>query len=497
MMARTGAFLKLRNRKSQIEWRPPALRKKRRPRENGNMQLKWSLGKFRAHEAKKTAAWGTSAVLVLTMIGLPLFSYCLSNLANVYLEKRIVAEFNKTYPSSELTISGFRYNLWKNRIACDALAIRSPDSGFSGSLGKFWLSGVGWLYLITKGKHPEKAFLGVAAQAQDVSLKFPHSDYGLDCERLTLFLPRGEITAAGVGVGPRVKDEQYFAARKFRDTRFRLKVSEIRVDGLAVEALLTARGYQARSLRLRRLWLDALVDNYVPVDPDLPPARMPNELLNSSNEYLRIASLELDDGKLKYAETYAHGATPARVVFDHIQLRATGIVSQGKRGEAAQLHGEAVFMEKGRMTLDLMVPLASRGFSLQYSGSLGPMDLTRLNPFLEHSEYLRIDSGVINQTITFKVQAREGHAAGAVKAPYQDLAISFLNNRTGSSRDLMNEMKSFMTNRLKLRGNNLPDRQGELEIGRVNYQRRPQDTFIQFLWFSLRSGVLDIIFKRP
>lgn len=28
---------------------------------------------------------------------------------------------------------------------------------------------------------------------------------------------------------------------------------------------------------------------------------------------------------------------------------------------------------------------------------------------------------------------------------------------------------------------------------KVGYQGRPDDTFIQIVWFSLRSGVLDVI----
>jgi hypothetical protein len=32
-----------------------------------------------------------------------------------------------------------------------------------------------------------------------------------------------------------------------------------------------------------------------------------------------------------------------------------------------------------------------------------------------------------------------------------------------------------------------------MKEGEVNYTRRPEDTFLQFAWFALRSGVLDVI----
>jgi hypothetical protein len=34
---------------------------------------------------------------------------------------------------------------------------------------------------------------------------------------------------------------------------------------------------------------------------------------------------------------------------------------------------------------------------------------------------------------------------------------------------------------------------GSMKEGKVNYTRRPEDEFLQFLWFALRSGVLDVI----
>jgi hypothetical protein len=32
-----------------------------------------------------------------------------------------------------------------------------------------------------------------------------------------------------------------------------------------------------------------------------------------------------------------------------------------------------------------------------------------------------------------------------------------------------------------------------MKEGEVNYTRRPEDEFLQFAWFALRSGVLDVI----
>ena len=86
-----------------------------------------------------------------------------------------------------------------------------------------------------------------------------------------------------------------------------------------------------------------------------------------------------------------------------------------------------------------------------------------------------------------------GQARGHVRAIYRDLEIAVLNKRTGSDKGLANRAASFLANELKIRNSNAPDASGSMKEGVVNYTRRPEDQFLQFVWFALRSGVLDVI----
>ena len=68
-----------------------------------------------------------------------------------------------------------------------------------------------------------------------------------------------------------------------------------------------------------------------------------------------------------------------------------------------------------------------------------------------------------------------------------------LNNQTGSAKGLENRVTSFFEDALKIRHSNAPDASGSMKEGEINYTRSPEDTFLQFAWFALRSGVLDVI----
>ncbi len=117
---------------------------------------------------------------------------------------------------------------------------------------------------------------------------------------------------------------------------------------------------------------------------------------------------------------------------------------------------------------------------------------TRLDAFLDIAEHTRIKSGRA-QAAAFEIDVTAGQARGHVHGIYKNLDIALLNKQTGSAKGLGNRVASFFANELKIRNSNAPDASGSMKEGEVNYTRRPDDEFLQFAWFALRSGVLDVI----
>jgi hypothetical protein len=140
----------------------------------------------------------------------------------------------------------------------------------------------------------------------------------------------------------------------------------------------------------------------------------------------------------------------------------------------------------------MSIPITPSDFSLHYSGSLSAMDLTRLNAFLDIAERTRIKSGQA-QEAEFDIDVSAGRASGRVRAIYQHLQIAVLDKQTDTPKGMRNRVASFLTNTLKIRGSNGPDTWRSIKEGKVNYSRGPGDEFIQFEWFALRTGVLDVI----
>lgn len=449
-----------------------------------------------AHRSKlsrrKVVTYASLAVAAIVFVCVLVFLLFPDTYINGYLKKQIIMAFTRAYPEYSMRIAGVHYNIWENRIECDDIALTSIDSTFSGSIGKFSVSGIDWLQILWQGDLATKGLNGSVADAREIVLTFLKSQYELHCGRLHVSVPASDILAEALELHPLVRDDKFFASSKFRRTRFRIVLPQCRVTGADCRGLLQGKTYSARSVQVNDASFDILVNMDTPYNKNSSRPLMPNEGLSSINRITQIDSINFINGRLKYAERYIIGSAPAELTFDSVHLSAEGITNHADPGATTVVQAHAKFMKASTMKLLMVIPLISPEIKSRYSGSFDAMDLSRLNSFLEIGEDLRIKSGIL-QSVTFDISMIGGHSSGTVRAIYRDLYIATLNRRTGSERGTVNRIKSFIVNEMKIRETNMPDKSGSIKIGEVNYTRKRDDTFLQLVWFSLRSGVGDVV----
>jgi hypothetical protein len=351
------------------------------------------------------------------------------------------------------------------------------------------VNGISWLRLL---RHKNKPFDRVTADAREIALTFPRAQSEIQCGRLRVSVPDSEISAEAGELHAVVRDDAFFASRKFRRTRFRIFLPLCKATGADCRELLAGQAYRVRSVLIRDPSLDILVNMDTPYNKDASRPLMPNEALALIKKVTQVNGVNVVNGRLKYAERYTIGVRPAEVSFDSMQLSASGITNHGGPRSMAVIHGQGLFMKTSRMKFHLTVPVSVPENSFGYSGSLDAMDLTRLNSFLEIGENLRLKSGFL-QTASFDIMVNQGRASGTVRAQYKDLAVDLLDKKTGSEKGVMNRISSFFINAAKIHGTNMPDKSGSLKIGEVKYEQKRDDTFLQLVWFSLRSGVGSVV----
>jgi hypothetical protein len=435
------------------------------------------------------AGFAAGAILLVCMLTLLLFS---DPFLNRFIKPRITDAFAKVYPGYSIRIAGMNYRVLKNCIGFDSVVVDAVDRTFSCNMDSFSVSGIGWMHLLWGGKLAPKDFAKAELNAKDITLNFPLSLYELHCGLLHASVPDSEIALDALQLHPPCNDEEFFAASKFRKTRFHLVIPRVRILGIAGLELLQGRKYHTRSVQIRDMFLDVLLNKDKPVTEDSLAPLMPNQILSSIKETLQVDRLNIVNGRLKYGERFGVGANPALITFDSIQALAEGIANHGRPGAAAVIHAQCNFMKAGTMNVFMSIPLASQELSYQYSGSMSTMDLSALNAFLETAEQTRIKKGVL-QEATFKINVISGQAGGNVRAIYRDLTLVFINKQTRSEKGILNRIPALIVSTLKLRGTNVPDKSGSMKIGTVKHARQRDEHFLEFTWFALRSGVGNVV----
>ena len=107
---------------------------------------------------------------------------------------------------------------------------------------------------------------------------------------------------------------------------------------------------------------------------------------------------------------------------------------------------------------------------------------------------MRIRSGTLNAA-SFQSDVQDGHSSGSFTGIYKDLRIEFLDS--DGEQGIFNRIKSFLADHIKVRTSNAPDASGHFKVGQIDYTRSPNEQFLHFLWFGVRSGMFDVLGVDP
>jgi hypothetical protein len=409
---------------------------------------------------------------------------------NHYGKQKAERAFAKAHPGYVLQIGKLDYAWGANRLIAQSVTLSTSNSTIQA--GRISLTGVRWVRFLWGKAALAEVLAKAGLDAANLEVEFPQAHYGIRCERLQVSVPDSVLLVEGTELKSLIEDEAFFAAYAFRATRFHVVVPECRVLGLAYGELLQGKSYQARSVHFSLPSLDALVDRYKPFEPFVKSPLMVHEALAAIPKPLQIDSLSITDGYLKYSEQVVAGADPGVLTFTAVNMSIKGIANRGEDSTAILIQGQGKLMDAGVLKVQMTIPVTSPDLSYHYSGSLSPMDLTPINAFIANAEQTRIKSGWAKEA-AFDIDVTAGYARGHVRAIYRNLEIAMLDIQTSSAKGMANRFSSFLANLLKIRSSNAPDASGSMKEGVVNYARKPDEEFIQFSWFALRSGVLDII----
>ena len=435
------------------------------------------------------ACAGLGLAALLLVAALLLFAFR-GAILNGYGKQKAEQAFAQAHPGCVLRIGELDYALRAHCLVAQSVTLSTTNAALQA--GRVALTGVRWTRLLWGTTALAEVLAQASLDVTNLSAEFPQAHYGLRCARLRASVPGSELMAEGTELKPLIEDDAFFAAHEFRAPRFHVIAPECRVSGLALGELLQGKSCRARSVHFARPSFDALVNRDKPRGPFVESPLMVHEALAAIPLPVQVDTLTLTNGHLTYCERVVAGAVPGVLTFGGVSMTVEGLANRGVAPAAIHLRAQGDFMNAGVLKVLMEIPVNSPDLSFHYSGSLSAMDLPRLNAFLDIAEHTRIKSGHAQEAV-FDIVVTAGQARGQVRAIYQDLVIAILDDQTGTEKGLGNRVASFLANAFKVRNANAPDASGAMKAGKVDFTRQPEHEFVQFAWFALRSGVLDVI----
>lgn len=415
---------------------------------------------------------------------------------NTLFKDRINKTIMETFPIDSIQLGDLHYNIWNNRMSVDSVKLQAKDSAISVSVTSLTVGGIGCIKILWQRDLDSNNIQNLTIDIKQIVINLHKTQKAIHIGMLHISIPDSEMVSDSVKYFSLIDDEKLFAKSQFKQTRFNIVIPKIEIAGLDFLSILKQKAYKAESINIYNGIVDILTNKDKPVDTISPNPQMPNEAFSSIKELVKVDSLNIINGFLKYNERFDVGVKPGAITFNKINFSVIGITNHTEQPDTAIIIGEGLFMNSSKMKLFMAIPLSSPNFSLQYSGSFGKMDVKKLNSFIEASEQKRIKSGIL-QSATFNINVNSGRASGTVAIVYNDLSIVEINSNTGSENGIFDRIASIFGKLFVIRSSNMPDADGLIKTGEIKSVRKPANPFLQFVWLALRSGVGDIVGFPP
>ncbi|MDJ1492824.1 hypothetical protein QNI19_07760 [Cytophagaceae bacterium DM2B3-1] len=287
---------------------------------------------------------------------------------------------------------------------------------------------------------------------------------------------------------PTVSDKEFVRRKKVQNDRFIITVPKIECKGVELRQALDKK-LIAQSVRVNNPVVNIYRDKRMPPKPNHHPL-MPNEAVRNINFQVQIDSTFISGASITYAEQVLNAPKPGKVMFEKSNVRITNLSNDPKRmtdRNPVKIHATTMLMQGGLLTLNVSMNLLSKQFNCAYRGHLDRMSATAFNLISFPNENIRLTDGLVNE-VTFSSHIRRGIARGSVKALYRDLKIEVIDPEKHKTHQLLT-----LLGNIAIKADNTAKEEKPARLGTIFYQRERDDSFVTYLWQSLKSGLFSSI----
>jgi len=217
--------------------------------------------------------------------------------------------------------------------------------------------------------------------------------------------------------------------------------------------------------------------------------KLPVKALKDLEFGVRLDSVNIVGSSFKYLQ-YVEPATRAgEIWFDDINIEGRNITNDI---DLLSSNSEMIFdiktklMGNGSLIMNIKFDLKSEN-SFRVESYINQMDLTEMNPLLEHIAFVKIKKGQNVLTHLF-FEADNDVARGEMTFKYKNLSVRLIDKKTLKDKGFGGSVASFVANTFVVRSDNPKWGLFERE-GKIYFKRDKEKSFFNYLAKSTLSGV--------
>ncbi len=314
--------------------------------------------------------------------------------------------------------------------------------------------------------------------------------YAYKIEKVRFSTRTSELRMSGISFAPTESATQFFKDSKA--DYYTIKLDSLRLNNFDYKAYSKFHKFYATHVTLNTGSLH-IYSNPVPADTTIDHSdQFPQLQLKTSKMDIKVDTVNVSRISVFYAEYNDKSRQTGNVSFDNIGGVFTNITNnkaalQKNNTATAQLH--AYLMNAGLLNTTFTFKLDDDNAAFTYKGSLGPMELKKVNPVAMPLGMIKIAAGKEKQ-MDFDMRADRKMATGKLCVLYNDLRVSILKRDSSDNSLKKMGIASLLANALVIKRDN-PTGNSQPRVAKVVWVRRPSSSIFTFMWKSVFKGLKE------
>ena len=357
-----------------------------------------------------------------------------------------------------------------------------------------------WLIDANSAQDTTRLYLlkDIRLQLSDYSFATADSMYHVKAHEINFSSATGNLKINNLALVPRYAEMAFSKVVGYSKDRFNIHLNDVELKALDLPLFVKKQELLAREMNIRNGHVAVFNNNEIPGRDTIKTGQDPHQLLQKLPGKLTLRKVNLHNLDVSYAEYDRNSKQKGRISFEQtsgIITNITNVDKEKKKNQFMEIRLNTLLMGQGRLQTHFKFDLLAKDGAFSYSGRLNGLNGGVLNGVTKPLGMMHIKSGAV-QELKFNIKANSSRAQGNMAFKYEDLAIAVLKREEGSGGFSRQGLLSLLANTVVINPAN-PNASGVFKPAKIDYERKPNRSFFNFIWKTLFQGIRHSVGVTP